>query len=42
MAVAVKEMHTTIELILLENLFSDIQMCLNGSGLGRTHKLLML
>ena len=42
MTVVVKAMHTTsMHNILLENLLSDVQMCLNGSGIWRTHKLLM-
>ena len=44
MTVVVKAMHTTsTHNILLENLLSDVQMCLNGSGIHvwRTHKLLM-
>ena len=43
MAVVIKPMHTTSRHnILLESLLSDVWMCLNGSGLWRTHKLLML
>ena len=42
MVVSVKAMHTASQLILLDSLFSDVSMCLNGSGLRRTHKLLML
>ena len=35
MDVVVKAMHicTTSQRILLESLFSDVKMCLNGSGL---------
>ena len=33
MTVVEKAMHTTSQLILQESLFSDVEMCLNGSGL---------
>ena len=42
MTVAEKAMHTPSQLILQESLFSYVKMCLNGSGLRRTHKQLML
>ena len=33
MAVAIKAMHTTSQHILPENLLSDVEICLNRSGL---------
>ena len=42
MDVTVKAMHTTSQHILLKSLSINAKTCLNGLGLWRTHKLLML